>query len=1499
MMKRKLWLRWSILLGLLLITVSSLAASQLNAASVSFLGTRLIKEGDFSGNQDWQNNVSLPLGLDLGGRLKVFLRNTAAISLTITNFTLNGKAFEQLTTIPIGNPPGITDTKWWFAWPNPVPPGETATLSLRVANLAQDIPAGATFALQTNQGTVSYSQFKPQTSPLWMPSLNFAADLSSLTLFVANQGSKTLTLKNDGGVSIDGVNFAGTLPQTTLNPGDAIPIQVSLPAKTLTQAKHAVFAVTAADGTEAFAGLRVYPYHFTIQSHMQGSNYDPQDRAKHFVSDWDQSFYAVIDEPAGHKVQPMRVVEMVQTGLTEAKTKERPGEIHNTSYIEGLVYNDIADINTTHFGNTIQELQLSTTWPKPNWYMPQDTWAQYEGLFKHETWYPLEDLQFQGYQAVARGAKAVQWFLYMNHWQQGWGRQEGQDFARIFQDKYRSGHVANPVLWHRIGRISGALTMLEPYLTKSAPFTHTLEANIAVETLVNSDKKAVTIVLDYRTPHNFHGGYPFRYGLPDWNQQVLYDFKVKTKLPAYVFTNITKAYVIDPWTGFTEIALQKLDTNEVELTIPELRVGTLVVLGDASDGVALNNKWAQQMNGAFSEYGDLKAAMLAGAKNNPSATWAFPNYNYRQTITTKNNTTNDLTVLALPINLGIERTYSSADFRAVENNGSTTEVPFFLDSNQVYEAFASTDTVARLRKDGIPSSSPTSWYSLEYDNTEKAVKLISDVNDQSKVAGFAWSTSIGTKALPWTTIFADNNIPARFDTFAIDAKIDTFPFWYYNKVVFYFDPDGDGYGVNDKSRGFQLVNDIDVPAVQFELGGGWKRYVFDVQKIFNYFSLYPGQKLRGQYKFALQSQILAGAQPAGKYFWAVRQIQVSPHKNLFVKPSVALFPGATKTYQVYYDVQDNTRSDPSPKLDSTLANTTIISTTTLSQTTEIAGASVKIAAKVVTITTQANVSSLILRHIGNENAIVSSQKITATVAQTFKATLTRAMAAGEMLVVIPLQKGGEGQVFCFDAQGDSFSNDSSPAKTVKAVWSKDVAFRPYTMDMTSDGQKVAVGFTTVADDRSSTAGYVQLLDSTGKLLWEKSYKGRVFFVRFSPDGTSIYVAANLSADGKLDDSTWFFSVYSDSQIVRYDLTGTEKWRHKVGSGTDLPAAQQGRTVFAMEVFPNGDLLYSEWNTYGIKLSKDTGNVVWYAKTSTLASYTPAVIPLNDGGGILHGMFNKRIAADGTLASENQVRDGEPLAAGAASDGSLLAYSGNVVRLVGKDGKVKDANGVYAGQYVRKIAVSADGAYVATGSINGFFTLMDSSGKILWQKHDGGASISDLRFLANGAGVAFAKEVFDYQHANNVAKNGWRYRDLILGYDLQGNPLWRHEGPWRDNDSFMSQFVISSDNQRMAILSGEDVRFVDLTNAPKPDPDPSPYDPYNSSTPTPLATLTPTRTVSPSPTTSSNLTPTRTVSPSPTTNTSSTSTPARSPTPTTTLGPIEEGGYRVFLPLVRR
>jgi hypothetical protein len=210
--------------------------------------------------------------------------------------------------------------------------------------------------------------------------------------------------------------------------------------------------------------------------------------------------------------------------------------------------------------------------------------------------------------------------------------------------------------------------------------------------------------------------------------------------------------------------------------------------------------------------------------------------------------------------------------------------------------------------------------------------------------------------------------------------------------------------------------------------------------------------------------------------------------------------------------------------------------------------------------------------------------------------------------------------------------------------------------------------------------------------------------------------------------------------------------------------------------------------------------------------------------VLLGFYSRRVDAEGEIVSSVFMNDENHHALGTSTEGDVWALSGNSVRVITRTGEFRITpggseefigTGARVGRYPRVIRVSDNGAYIAAGSTDGVFALLDRDGNPLWEKRNSTSYVTDIHFLPNGEGVALMREIFNYRHANGDAPNGWRWRDVVVAYDWDGDPLWRHEGRWREEEPGMGQFALSADGTRMAVLTNGDVRYVDVTADPVP------------------------------------------------------------------------------------
>ncbi|MBD3393363.1 MAG: hypothetical protein GF418_14650, partial [Chitinivibrionales bacterium] len=504
-------------------------------ARLELVGTRLMPMRDFDAN-----------GPD-HARLFLYVRNTGG-SASISDYAIDGTRHGGMpdAAAPVGN---IPTTRWWMCWPNPVGSGDITTVQIHLVNRAQTLGSSGTshtVTLYHGGGSTDFT-VTPAATDLWMPFVAFSDNLKHVTVYAGNRGSSAITLASGGGIKINSASASGTMPSSTVEPGDVVPIAVSL-SSALEGGSHVLFELAAQGGARCLGSMRAIPSTYGV-SFWQFGDYDQRDLQAHFIDTDIPGSANFQDEPIGSGVPPQQLADRVVQALDGGRTS--PIMIQLTGQEENRIYCGMADIAMTHHENPDQDLSLFLTWPRPIWYLPQNAWGRMENLnWQKENWYRLEDLHRQAFQGLGHGAKNTQWFTYQNLWQQGYGFGGGGEVARTHQDMSMPGAVGNPVLWDRVGRVSAVCQILEPYLKNSAPGKRYVDNNgLEVSTIVSANgANAVIVLVDNATERAF-----YLESQSTRSQTVFTDVTVEARVPGYL--SASRAYLVDPFEGISELTM--------------------------------------------------------------------------------------------------------------------------------------------------------------------------------------------------------------------------------------------------------------------------------------------------------------------------------------------------------------------------------------------------------------------------------------------------------------------------------------------------------------------------------------------------------------------------------------------------------------------------------------------------------------------------------------------------------------------------------------------------------------------------------------------------------------------------------------------------------------------------------------------------------------------------------------------------------------------------------
>jgi hypothetical protein len=594
-MRQSVWLRHCLRSVIALLVV--LTCTAVHASALQVLGTRLVRESDFDSTKGWT-----------GGVLQIYLYNPDTVAASVSDFAIDGVSRANLptTAIPGWKGTGVGDSRWWQCWPQSIPAGGLATLRIRLADVPTTLGSDGTghtlrlyYSDSTNQD-ISFTT--PAATPLWLPFVAFSDDLYSMTIYAANRGSSTILLDTQSGVLVNNTAVAYTMPTDTLEPGDILPITVTFSTPLTEGALCVIEVVPITTSDPAWGSLRVLKSSFGVTFWQQGSGYDAANLAQHHIDTTIPGAGVFLDEPRNAKQQPQTVADNVMASWNSYPAS--PVMCQFTEDVENRIWGDIPDITMTHHGNWEQDMSVFMSWPKPIWYLPQNAWGRKEGVGGHEGWCRLEDLLRESWRSIGHGAKDIQWFTYFNLWSQGYTRGGGYDIARKMQDFFMPGAIANPVLWDRVGRVSGVLQLAKSYLLNSMTATgwRMVSDGVEINTLVAKDSQSAVIVL------NEEADFFFKEGYPTTSETVRTNLQITARIPTYLSPSVTNAYLLNPFSGVQAVpASFNRTAGTVTLTVPELRGAALIVLGSSSDGTALNDGWTT-VSAPFADYGDLSAS---------------------------------------------------------------------------------------------------------------------------------------------------------------------------------------------------------------------------------------------------------------------------------------------------------------------------------------------------------------------------------------------------------------------------------------------------------------------------------------------------------------------------------------------------------------------------------------------------------------------------------------------------------------------------------------------------------------------------------------------------------------------------------------------------------------------------------------------------------------------------------------------------------------------------
>lgn len=296
---------------------------------------------------------------------------------------------------------------------------------------------------------------------------------------------------------------------------------------------------------------------------------------------------------------------------------------------------------------------------------------------------------------------------------------------------------------------------------------------------------------------------------------------------------------------------------------------------------------------------------------------------------------------------------------------------------------------------------------------------------------------------------------------------------------------------------------------------------------------------------------------------------------------------------------------------------------------------------------------------------------------------------------------------------------------------------------TSDGGMI-LGGSTDSSGAGTSDGLLVKLDSSGNILWQKTYGGtdNDYFTSIQQTSDGGYIATGYSMS---------FGIGGDFWVVKTDSLGNVLWQKSFGGAnfeysTAVIENSAGNYMILGSTMSFGSGSYDVW----VLELNPVGSVVWqnvYGGTNYDLPNTPDLIKQTLDGGYI-------IACDSKSFS---------------SQSDLLVFK------INSTGSVLWQN-VYGGLGggASGIVVLADGSYMISGDVNsfgagnydGWILHLDASGNILWQKTYGGAgNDNNINMIQTSDGNFFV--------SGNISSSGFGGYDIwAMKIDISGNILWQ-------------------------------------------------------------------------------------------------------------------------------
>ncbi|MCL5408889.1 MAG: hypothetical protein M1135_02560 [Candidatus Omnitrophica bacterium] len=1282
-----------------------------------------------------------------GGIFQVYLKNTSTKAVEIQNLKINGIDFNKLHKWIFRGKADLS--KWWAAYPDPVPAGKVVTIKFRYYKILDFYPR-INLTIETNIGNYETSVPLFQ-SPLRLKYVGFSNGLKRIYLFVQNTGNKRCRITD---VYLNNKKYQCKWKTEILNPGGITYGKVLL-EKSLSQGDFLVVRVLSnIPQWQSDGELRIFPSHF----YFTGWNYEGVADQRNLNRIYFTTKYPVPemaqDEPLDAPLSSQEVADRFLNLMTHNKNTQFAMQL--TGFGENLTFADISDIHIHHHDPNLEsEYVNKLNDPQPVWYLPQSTWQSWEGLdnIKNQPrqWAgSINDQDFSTYESAGRGAKAFDWFVYNNLWNQSMNYWGGLEDDGTFPDPIIKGMISNPVLWRKVAEVDGTFSLISKYLKISAPyFNKTNKDNIAVNAVLTWHNNIVITLVNYN--HFNETGY-----IPRYNEKI--------EIPIPEWFNIKDCFSVNYYNGLTRLKWW-IKNKKLGILVPYLKDVKLIFVSSnqkTTDEIQkIYEKIKTSSNYRFSNFNNIAYEKKPTPISSINKTkWLIKNLRFRTDVKIIPETSARNAIINFPLKI-------ATNFKKNQ----------ILDGNSLI--VIQTDKQGHLIKErkysfsyskNIMPVNPSGWsYGNNFYNKPKGVAGKTEVKNENEIIRFIQNAPFGPDyKCFWQGInFMKNWSSSKYPIVKIQYNVEK------THSVINFDLDFAIHNNKIRTGGAGIQLSPTIPPDTVSLGNGWKISEYNWVKGAETDTRENPKKLPAKYgHFWIQTVYYNDTTKGKSQIW-FKSIELIGNNNIYI-PFKQIKKNTPIYLQVYYGIKGEKTKNKSPNIYNRHLNTLLSSGNKLFKNIKIKqqclfpnfSIRTSIFSRLIEIHPDVKSYGCVIKFYDKKNFL---SKVIVPKEDGSYYTFSLPMDNNIKTVVIKVDFNN----FIHTVKWFSYPSMTKiqPQKEnyKNILWERNLKLPLYQV------KTIENNIITGGGPGSTGPGILECLNNHGIKKWEITPPSTVRDI--TPIGKNKFGVIIGEWDRKTGN-------YSISKLIIYSIDGKKLWEKSFApSYIRQLIVNKNKDKLAVSVWHSPAGLQSSVFVFTIK-GKEINHFITngvYATTIKFLGNNRIIVGSSPQGYLSCYNVNTGKGIFGISGNANNIP-------GIAVGGDNIYFiSYNLYCINEKGKKIWEK---FCGMYPRVISISPDGKYIATGTLDGTFAIFDKQGQEIKKIEYKNGIIDNIKAIENG--FIFTVDRFFY-----TPENGWQNRTETVKVNNQGGVLWKSitgERPFTD------MATISATNNEVYISS---------------------------------------------------------------------------------------------------